>query len=122
MELQEMDDNPGEDQSQPHFWTVAIYLVDRAYGGPEEGGWWYYCGQRVDEKLDVPELFDLPCICNDGDGAIAIARAANEILDRTLNTERRSDINSVLSEGRYTAEVYAGYPPAWYPEVKPHYE
>jgi len=25
-------------------YTVAVYICDRAYGGPEEGGWWYDCG------------------------------------------------------------------------------
>ena len=23
---------------------VATYAIDRAYGGPEEGGWWYDTG------------------------------------------------------------------------------
>lgn len=27
--------------------VLAIYEIDRAYGGPEEGGWWYDCGQLV---------------------------------------------------------------------------
>lgn len=27
--------------------AVAVYMQDRAYGGPEEGGWWYDCGQLV---------------------------------------------------------------------------
>ncbi len=22
-------------------WVLAVYTVDRQYGGPEEGGWWY---------------------------------------------------------------------------------
>lgn len=26
---------------------VNVYLVDRAYGGPEEGGWWYDTGTAV---------------------------------------------------------------------------
>lgn len=26
------------------YWSVAVYEVDRAYGGPEEGGWCYDCG------------------------------------------------------------------------------
>ncbi len=27
--------------------TRTVYLIDRAYGGPEEGGWWYDTGERV---------------------------------------------------------------------------
>lgn len=26
---------------------LAVYEVDRAYGGPEEGGWWFDCGRLV---------------------------------------------------------------------------
>lgn len=26
---------------------VAVYKTGKAYGGPEEGGWWYYCGEHV---------------------------------------------------------------------------
>ena len=26
-------------------YTVAIFFVDRAYGGPEEGGWWFDTGE-----------------------------------------------------------------------------
>ena len=29
------------------FYTVAIYMEDRAYGGPEEGGWYYHAGYPV---------------------------------------------------------------------------
>jgi hypothetical protein len=28
-------------------WFVGVYLVDRCYGGPEEGGWWYDAGELV---------------------------------------------------------------------------
>ncbi len=27
-----------------HHYVVAVYTLDRAYGGPEEGGWWYTIG------------------------------------------------------------------------------
>lgn len=30
------------------WWSVAVYETDRAYGGPEEGGWWYDCGHMID--------------------------------------------------------------------------
>ena len=30
------------------WWSVGVYETDRAYGGPEEGGWWYDCGNMVD--------------------------------------------------------------------------
>lgn len=30
------------------WWCVGVYTADRAYGGPEEGGWWYNCGGLVE--------------------------------------------------------------------------
>lgn len=33
---------------KPTYWSVAIYETDRSYGGPEEGGWWYTTGSRID--------------------------------------------------------------------------
>ena len=27
------------------WWSVALYAISRAYGGPEEGGWWYDTGE-----------------------------------------------------------------------------
>jgi hypothetical protein len=31
----------GETQPMPTVWYVNAYRVTLAYGGPEEGGWWY---------------------------------------------------------------------------------
>lgn len=37
------------ERDQPaKWWCVAVYETDRAYGGPEEGGWWYDCGMLVE--------------------------------------------------------------------------
>lgn len=37
------------EQDRPaKWWCVAVYETDRAYGGPEEGGWWYDCGVLVE--------------------------------------------------------------------------
>lgn len=30
------------------WWAVAMYEESTAYGGPEEGGWWYAVGELVD--------------------------------------------------------------------------
>src|SRR5262245_7305236 len=32
---------------RPLRWWAVVYEVDRGYGGPEEGGWWYDCGELV---------------------------------------------------------------------------
>lgn len=102
--------------SNKGFYTVAVYLVDRAYGGPEEGGWWYDCGQLVDDAA-----FAKPKIFDNEDEAIDYARERNLDLDETVNKGRR-EISSVLSNGRYCAMVCDGYPEPYYPERKPHYE
>ena len=36
----------GKDEGE-HIWYVNTYEVYRAYGGPEEGGWWYDIGKPV---------------------------------------------------------------------------
>jgi hypothetical protein len=46
----------------PSFWTVAVYLREQAYGGPEEGGWWFDTGVRIDDPtehglINVPSVF-----------------------------------------------------------------
>ena len=99
---------------------VAIYLEDRRYGGPEEGGWWYTAGRRCDEMF--PELGEhgLPKSFLDEDAAIAWAAAVNEKIDATLNHGRRP-IGSVLSTGRYCAHVHEGWPPECFPETTPHW-
>lgn len=30
------------------YWSIAVYETGRSYGGPEEGGWWYDTGSRID--------------------------------------------------------------------------
>ena len=106
--------------AKPPFYTVAIYLTDRAYGGPEEGGWWYDCGERVDDPAEtecVPAIFRASEI----DKAEECCRITNERLNATVNKDRR-EINSVLSEGRYVARICEGYPEERFPLVRPHYE
>lgn len=39
---------------------VNVYEVDRRYGGPEEGGWWYDEGTKVESRLtDVAHVDDV---------------------------------------------------------------
>lgn len=40
------------EQDRPaKWWCVAVYETERAYGGPEEGGWWYDCGVLVNHAM-----------------------------------------------------------------------
>ena len=73
-------------------YIVAVYLCDRAYGGPEEGGWWYDTGEMV----RIIRAF------KDEERAAAHATRMNGLLNATINKGRR-EISSVLSDGRYYA-------------------
>lgn len=95
------------------MYAVNLYHVDRAYGGREEGGWWYDCGHpvlhplnRVFETYEEARRYQYECL----------------VIQDQLN-EGLPSIDSVLSQGQYI--VYVGEEnelPAPYPAVKPHYE
>jgi hypothetical protein len=92
-------------------YVVAFYEVDRAFGGPEEGGWWYDCGQLV-------RVF---ATTKSENKAFEIARRANDLLN-TLQRNKR-DTGSVLYRGgRHSAFVYENTAPQCFPETRPHYE
>ena len=44
-----------EDFSEVTVWTVAVYEVDRLFGGHEEGGWWFDVGELI-RKATVGSL------------------------------------------------------------------
>jgi hypothetical protein len=111
-----IDGEVAHDERRPQFWTVAIYLCDRSYGGPEEGGWWFDTGVRMDGIAPIPRIFGT------ADAAYEYARDLQATLDDGLNATGNRDLSSVCCEGRYCAEVYEGYPPPHYPERRPHYE
>lgn len=101
------------ENTAPYF--VAVYLVDKEYGGPEEGGWWYEAGRPVLEP-NLPK----PVWHN----SLAEAERHRDLLQKSLdagvNKERRS-ISSVLSQGEYRAVVDAGWPLP-FPVSRPRYE
>lgn len=88
---------------------VNIYLHDRQYGGPEEGGWWF-------DVWDVEEVFR----CRDEAHAKQVfeLKTGEAVEDNKL---RRSDVSSVISEGRYEVKLEA-WPAERIPAVAPHYE
>lgn len=106
---------------QPSFYSVAIYLEDRAYGGVEEGGWWYNCGELINDVLGGIAAEDMIKTFPSLEQAELWEKQLQSKLDAGPNIGRRS-INSVLSEGRYTAMVVGGYPAKHFPPTKPHYE
>ena len=90
---------------------VAFYEVNLAWGGPEEGGWYYPTGRGARAWR----------VCRGGVRAAAPARRAHRLLDRLQRRQR--DVGSVLyNGGRFRACVFEGTAPADFPEVRPHYE
>lgn len=97
--------------------SVAIYEVDRAYGGPEEGGW-YYTAVPSDEFAIHTKIFK----ANDVDGIDAHREELSALANKINTDEQRKHPSSVLSNGDYLAVgTREGYPSA-YPESRPHYE
>lgn len=95
-------------------YVVAIYDCDRAYGGPEEGGWYFDCGELV----RVVRTF------KNEEKALAFARRYNDLLhlQRQNGGGGRYDISSVCYQGgHYAAHVYERYAPEYYPKERPYY-
>jgi len=83
---------------------VNVYLNDRCYGGPEEGGWWY------------DTLEPVYCVPTTLDHAVKI----REILEKEYSNEGRRPIESVLSEGVYVVYIQL-HTPEYSPKEKPYY-
>ena len=90
---------------------VAFYEIDRAFGGPEEGGWWYDCGELRRVLKVVPNA----------DRAYVLAARANRLMDR-LQRHKRNIYSVAYAGGRYSACVFEDIAPRAFPEIRPHYE
>lgn len=92
-----------------HF--VNEYVVERRYGGPEEGGWWYDAGRFVRQH-----------------GAFVSEIRAEELFERLLpRIEQQNDgkapLDSVGSIGVGRHELMIDeHPGRNYPDRVPHYE
>lgn len=95
-----------------NVYYVNLYLIDRAYGGSEEGGWWFDYG----EFIEPAAMFTIE------DEAYAFARKMNENtqLPGGLNYGRPS-VSSVNSQGEYSFMVQST-PGEDFPSTRPHYE
>lgn len=124
--------------SYPWLWYVNTYLIDRAYGGPEEGGWWYDTEVPVRQSGDefpefprteferrngfVNERFDAEL----EQQSFSYRRDAEKFLVERQkwcdaeNAQRNSDVSSVRSEGKYIVRLENG-PPQYSPAVIPNY-
>jgi len=90
-------------------WHINVYELDRRYGGPEEGGWWYDTGD-LQASFPVWHLED-----DEIDIMLALVK-------KQWHDPDARDIGSVLySGGRYEVVVEPGEGKSW-PEERPHYE
>lgn len=116
MNWEEDEDGTLTTQDKFGLWSVACYLVDRAYGGPEEGGWWYDTGYPGKPRDNDPALAT-KYFENKQD-----AYAYRDQMEKALEpyNEGRRPISSVISEGIWRVCVEEGPPHEW-PVGRPHY-
>ena len=100
---------PGEHPKPEGPFRLNEYLTDRAFGGPEEGGWWYDTGRFV--------------ACHGAYGTVVEATAARDAKANWLADRRQGlhDPSSVLCTGWpvLRIEPHAG---ADFPATRPRYE
>jgi hypothetical protein len=92
-------------------YLVSFYEIDSAYGGPEEGGWYFECGdlRRTFAAFPTEAKADAACL------------RANDLL-RVIQRNKR-DVGSVIyGGGRHSARVHQNTAPAFFPANKPTYE
>ena len=92
-------------------YIVAFYEIDRACGGPEEGGWYY----------DTGSLVRLYQVFANENGAWRAANRANRLLER-LQRHRRPVSSAAYDGGRFQACVFDRVPPEHFPANPPSYE
>lgn len=88
------------------FWTVAVVNSNRAFGGPEEGGWWYNTWEPV-EELDDGSPVKHEVFYEESEAVLAAARVA-EMLDKVGANKGRFPPGSMASTGWFTAMVFEG--------------
>lgn len=79
--------------------TITVHLVWDRYGGPEEGGWWYRCGEPVTTD----------CIFSREQAVRELIR-----LHERYSSEEYAEETYDICLARSYAEAY--------PKQKPHYE
>jgi len=114
---------------QEHLWRIRenltedayyinTYKLDRAYGGPEEGGWWYDFGVGENDE----EFYRL----SDETASAFFVRLIDAYHKAwawadDANGKRNSDLGSVLCEGQYWVTIERE-PASHFPKERPRYE
>lgn len=102
------DENWGPDCGGPYSNIyVNVYLVERCYGGPEEGGGWYDAGEPIESR------------------AVDTLQEADD--ERTwlekyrYSNAERAPLHSARSAGEYRVDIETHFARS-FPKEKPHYE
>ena len=86
------------------------YEIDRAYGGPEEGGWYYDTRHFVKCHGIYHFIFQ---------ARVKLAAKSDYLADRRVDLH---EPDSVLSEGMWPVMYIERAPGRNYPQTIPHYE
>lgn len=115
---EDLDRDDAYDRAETAYsWTVAVYRDDRAYGGPEEGGWWYDCGELAREFWYLTRIFPK----GQEREAYAFCDELNAHADLKSANEGAAPLSSVNCNGIFRAHVWPDVPPAHYPLTRPVY-
>ena len=105
--------------SSSEVWVVGIYDMDKAYGGDEEGGWWYEYGTLL--KAIRKTFVDMH-------SAYAyVSRIQKKLNVRYNDRGPLSDMGSILCDGIVTAKLQSSNVHkedllSDYPEDRPYYQ
>lgn len=118
IETKQVQDDEYEIEDVTPWLYANIYLYDRAYGGPEEGGWWYDTYSPIDDSSD----WNNPPPQHGHFSSEKKARKALLKLQAWCNEENKSrrSPSSVASDGHYMAQLDA-WPAEFSPKQRPHY-
>ncbi|MDO5758518.1 MAG: hypothetical protein Q4P24_13680 [Rhodobacterales bacterium] len=92
-------------------YIIAFYEIDRAFGGPEEGGWWF----------DTGELRRAFKVVRSEAEAVSIVSRANRLMAR-LQRHKRNVCSVAYEGGQYEAHMFEDSAPLYFPQTRPHYE
>lgn len=113
--------------SKAKRFSVAWYLVDRAFGGHEEGGWYYDCGypRRPERIYGTTNRLTIPTYVSKTRWFKSKYQAClyrKKIVKRyqDIANQGRHPISSVLSDGEYRVFVEKGKP-VHFPTERPYY-
>jgi hypothetical protein len=105
-----------ENKDIDKFVVVSIYEVNQAYGGPEEGGWYYTYGEPYVELAWMAKVFKTQ------DEAQGYKEMLNLVVETINKQEDRYPPSSVRCDGYLQVIVDYNEWPNSFPKERPHYE